>query len=116
MVSASEQMSHYLRIHDSKRLWLLILLGIVFSILLYSQAVLTGAENLDGVIAVLFGLYICSRPAANMVDLLFFRKSGGNQLPSGGSAVSWLMLNILVLFTGWIVILLGTTRLICRSD
>jgi len=109
-------MDHYLRIHDSKRLWVLVLLGIAFSSLLYSQVTLTGAENVDGVIAILFGLYICSHPAANMVDLLFFRRGGGVRSSSSRSAVLWLMLNTLVLLTGWIVIFLGTTRLICRPD
>ena len=109
-------MDHYLRIHDSKRLWVLVLLGFVYSSLLYSQVMLTGSENLDGVIAVVFGLYVCSHPAANMVDLLFFRRAEGVQFSSGRSAVLWLMLNALVLLTGWFVIFLGTTRLICRSD
>lgn len=94
---------------------MLVLLGIAFSSVLYYQVTLTGADNLDGIIAVLFGLYICSHPAANMVDLLFFRRGGPLQFSSSRSVFLWLTLNILVLLIGWIVIFLGTTRLISRS-
>jgi hypothetical protein len=109
-------MDHYSRIRNSKKLWVIVLLGMAFNSLLYSQVTLTGVDNLDGIIAVLFGLYTCSHPAANMVDLLFFRRAGGVQFSSSRSAILWLALNTLVLVTGWIVIFLGTTRLICRSD
>ena len=101
---------------NPKKLWAIILLGIAFSSLLYCQMTLTGTDSLDGIIAVLFGLYICSHPAANMVDLLFFRRGGGFRFPSSRSAALWLILNLLVLLIGWAVIFLGTTRLIYRSD
>ena len=108
--------SHYSHGRNSQKLWALILLGIVFSGLLYCRITLTGADSLDGILSVLFGLYICSHPAANMVDLLFFRRGGGFRFPSSRSAALWLILNLLVLLIGWAVIFLGTTRLICRSD
>ena len=109
-------MDRFLRIHDSKRLWVLLMLGTALSSLLYSRVTLTGVENLDGVIAVLFGLYICSHPAANMVDLLFFRRGGALLVSSWRSAALWLTTNMLVLLTGWVIIFLGTTRLISRSE
>jgi len=97
-------------------LWALVVLGIAYSGLLYSHGTLTGANNVDGVIGVLFGLYICSHPAANGVDLLFFRRSVRPHFPSRRAFVLWLALNGLALLIGWIVIFIGTTRLIGRAE
>ena len=102
--------------HNVKILWALVLLGIVYSGFLYYQRPLTGADNVDGIIGVLFGLYICSHPAANVVDMLFFRRGAQRQSSSRGSAVLWLSLNTLVLLIGWLVIFVGTIRLIGRAD
>ncbi len=110
-----EKPSYHPRGRNAKKLWALVLLGIVLSSLLHYRVTLTGADNLDGILSVVIGLYTCSHPAANMVDLLFFRRGGGFRFPSSRSAVLWLMLNLLVLLVGWMVIFLGTTRLICRS-
>ncbi len=107
---------HYSCGRNTQKLGALVLLGIVLSSLLCCRMTLTGRDNLDGVIAVVFGLYVCSHPAANMVDLLFFRRKGGFRFPSSRSAGLWLMLNLLALVVGWMVIFLGTTRLICRLD
>ena len=97
-------------------LWVLTLLGMVLSTMLYYQGPLTGKDNLDGMIGVVFGLYMCSHPAANLVDLLFFRRGAWHELSSGRSTLRWLALNLLVLLIGWIVIFLGTTRLIGREE
>ncbi len=105
----------YSRGRNAKKLWILVLLGMALSSLLHYRVTLTGLDNLDGILSVVFGLYSCSHPAANMVDLLFFRRGGGFRFPSNRSAVLWLILNLLVLLTGWMVIFLGTTRLVCRS-
>ena len=68
-------------------------------------------DLLDGIIGVLLGLYICSKPAANAVDLIFFRRGELRQLTSGWSGLGWLSLNLLVLFVGWVVIFTGTTHM-----
>jgi len=99
-----------------KILWALVLLGIAFGSVLHYQRTLTGGDNADGIISVLLGLYICSHPAANVVDLLFFRRGARRQFSSRESAVLWLALNVLVLLVGWLVIFVGTTRLIGRAD
>ena len=66
-------MDHHPRGRNTAVLWALILLGIAYSSLLYYGRRLTGTDKVDGIIGVLLGLYICSHPAANVVDLLFFR-------------------------------------------
>ena len=102
--------------HNVTMLWALVLIGIVYCGVVNYQRTLTGADNVDGIIGVLLGLYICSHPAANVVDMLFFRRSAQRPSSSRRSAVLWLSLNILVLLIGWLVIFVGTTRLIGRAD
>ena len=109
-------MDQHRRGRNIKTLWALVLLGIAYSSLLYYQRTLTGAKNVDGILGVLLGLYICSHPAANVVDLLFFGRGGQRPLSSKRAVVLWLALNMLVILVGWIVIFAGTTRFISRSD
>ncbi len=99
---------------NNKVMCALVLLGIAYSGWLHYQGTIMGTATADGVVAVLFGLYICSHPAANLVNLFFFRRKGRGQDLSKWEAVSWLTLNILVLLVGWMVIFMGTTRLIGR--
>ena len=91
---------------------LLAVLGIGYSGWLNSQHALTGMDTADGIIGVVLGLYICSHPAATMVDMLFYRRWIRYQFSSARSAVLWLALNLLILFIGGIAIFMGTTRLI----
>jgi len=109
-------MDQYRRGRNIKTLWTMVLLGIAYSSLLYTQRTLTGTDNMDGIIGVLLGLYICSHPAANVVDVLCFRRGSRSQFSSKRSIVFWLAINIMVLLIGWIVIFTGTTRLIGRGD
>jgi hypothetical protein len=108
-----DQQRHRLKI---MMLWVLVVLGIAYSSLLYTQPTLTGQNDLDGIIGVVLGLYICSHPAANLVDMLFYR--GGIRYPvsSGRSALLWLALNVSVLLIGGLAIFVGTTRFIGRTD
>ncbi len=91
-------------------LGVVVVLAVLYGGWLYTQSTITGASRLDGVIGVLLGLFICSRPAANMLDLLFTRRS--QEASSEWSALGWLALNMLVMVIGWLVITIGATRLI----
>ena len=97
-------------------LWVLILVGSIYSGFIVYQGTLTGANNVDGLIGVVFGLYICSHPAANLVDMLFFRRETRRDLWTKRSVLLWLAFNLLVLMVGWTVIFVGTTRLIGRGE
>ena len=99
-----------------KKLWALILLGIAYSSLLYYQRTLTGTNKMDGIIGVLLGLYICSHPVANVLDMFFFGRGTRRQFSSRWSAVFWMALNMIVFLIGWFVIFVGTTRLVGRTD
>jgi hypothetical protein len=104
-------MDQHWRGRNTMVLWGLILLAMVYGSLLYYLPTLTGAKMLDGSLGVLLGLYICSHPAANAVDLLFFKRRALYALSSEWSGIGWLALNMLVLLVGWIVIVIGATRL-----
>ena len=95
---------------------ILIVLGIAYSSLLYSQCTLTSMNNLAGIIGVVLGLYICSHPAANLVDMLFYRRDILHQFSSKRFVFLWLVLNMLVLLIGGVVIFIGTTRFIGKTD
>jgi len=99
-----------------KTLWAVVLIGVAYSILLYFQGSLTGSNKWDGIFGVVLGLYICSHPAANIVDLLFFRRAIPRQFSSKRSIVLWLVFNLLVLLVGWLAIFLGTTRIVSTTD
>lgn len=93
-----------------KTLGLVVVLALVYGGWMLTQSTITSIPRLDGIIGVLLGLFICSRPAANMLDLLFARR--GQAAFSEWSDIGWLVLNGLVMIVGWIVITIGATRLI----
>jgi hypothetical protein len=93
----------------------LILIAIVYGGLLLWLRTFTGNPLMDGVIGIVLGLYICSHPAANAVDLLFFQRKSLQQLTSGWSGLGWLALNLLALLIGWLMITTGATRLAVRT-
>jgi hypothetical protein len=77
-----------------------------------SRLPLTRNTRLDGVIGVLGGLYICSHPAASLVDLLFFgHHAPESQLPAGKLG-TWIALNLLVFLLGVLMIATGATRFV----
>ena len=85
------------------------LLALAYSAVLFVYGPLTGATPIDGAIGVVLGLYVCSHPAANVLDLLF---SDGGIVRRGGEehGIIWYVLNLLVLMAGWFVVWAGLTR------
>ena len=97
---------------NPRTLWVLVLVGIVYSSLLRYLHTLTGITMLDGSVGVALGLYICAHPAANAVNLLFFERYRMNQVSSDRPLMRWMAFNLLVLLVGWMVIYVGITRLV----
>jgi hypothetical protein len=91
-------------------LWVVILLGITYCGILFFRHRLTPENDLDGIIGVLLGLYICSRPAANFLDALFLGRSTLYRAFAGWSGCLWLLLNIGTIVVGWFVISVGATQ------
>jgi hypothetical protein len=99
---------------NTRVLWALIGVAIVYIGALRILHTLTGVTELDGGVGVALGLYICAHPAANAVNVLFFERDLLNRI-SEWSVMRWLALNLLVLLVGWMVIYVGITRLVARS-
>jgi D-alanyl-lipoteichoic acid acyltransferase DltB (MBOAT superfamily) len=107
-------MYQHRRKRNTRLMWVLIGAALIYGALVYFFHTLTGRTLLDGTIGVVLGLYICSRPAANAIDL-FYERDALRQLTSGWSGLGWLVLNLLVLFAGWVVIVIGATRFAGRT-
>lgn len=103
-------MDQYWRGRSATALWAFLLLALAFGALLYAYNPLTGEVRLDGVIAVVLGLYVCSHPAANVLDLLFIDGGVVRGRGSDQHGIAWYLLNLMVLLAGWLVVLLGVTR------
>lgn len=97
--------------YSARKLWVLIVLAVILFGLYYFRPTLTGNSEIDGLLGVCLGLYICSHPTANYLDILIF--SGHVTLLDTlkHSAFSWLALNALVMLVGFLSIVAGTTRL-----
>jgi hypothetical protein len=81
-----------------------------YSLLLATRPTLTGEPRLDAAIGVVLGLYTCSHPAANAIDVLFY--SRGALARTSWRGLAWLSLNVIVILVGWLAIVGGVTRLV----
>jgi hypothetical protein len=97
-------------------LLVLAVVGVAYCTFVHSRGTLTGLVHLDGIIGVVLGLYICSHPAAHLIDTLFYRRGTRYRFSSTRSVVLWLALNVLVLLISGVVIFIGTTGLIGKAD
>jgi hypothetical protein len=104
--------------HKRNTPWLvgMILLAVVYGVLLFNLHTFTNNLRLDGIIGIVLGLYICSHPAANIVDLILFGRYTLRQGLSLRGFVLWGGLNLLVMLAGLAVIVTGTTRFIVPAQ
>lgn len=92
-------------------LWVLAALALAYAAWLLSEGTITGRNTWDAVLGVLMGLYICSRPVGNALDLLFTQDSGRWPNLFRRAGLTWMALNLVVLLMGWFIVFLGATRL-----
>jgi len=90
-------------------------LSVAYVLLLPLLPSLTGNSRLDGLLGVVLGLYVCSHPAANLLDLLLFSRQSAPHFNSRASLLGWLALNLVVLAAGWMDIFFGATQLASRA-
>lgn len=100
---------------NTARMWALLVPAAAYLGLSANLSTLTGMTLLDGSIGVVLGLYICSHPAANGIDLFFLERGGFRRVASGWSGLGWLALNALVMLAGWLVIVFGAARFTAPS-
>ena len=102
--------------HNLPVLILLTLLASLYVGCLAYIGALTGNVHLDGSLGLLLGLYVCSHPAANMLDMLLFMTADTREgIISTRSGQIWLALNVLTLLAGWVAIFSGAMRFVQRS-
>lgn len=83
----------------------LILAALIYGSIIYSRPAFTPVGWTEGVLGVMLGLFICSRPAAHLLDLLYrSHYAGPPQL------WIWLLLNLLTLLVGLIVVFIGVMQ------
>ena len=92
------------------RMWLLLAPAAAYLTWVLLFPAFTVGLLFDGSVGVLLGLYICSLPAANGIDLMFMQRGAFRRAVKHSSGVEWLMLNALVMLVGWIVMVLGAAR------
>lgn len=109
-------MNNRLYRRKTRLLFVLMAVAATYSIWFQKRHVLTGNPIVDGTVSILVGLYICSLPATNAIDLFFFQRISSTRVITAWSSVSWLVLNVLTLLMGWSVIYIGTTLLTGRTD
>jgi hypothetical protein len=80
----------------------LILLAVITSGMIYTRSVFAPPDWLEGTLGVIAGLFICSRPTAYLLDLLYQSYYTGPP-----KLWIWLALNLLTLLAGVIVVFLG---------
>ena len=102
--------------HNLPVLGLLVLLASLYTGWFAYFSALTGNARLDGSLGLLLGLYVCSHPAANMLDMLLFMTADTREgITATRSGQFWLALNALTLLAGWVAIFSGAMRFVQRS-
>ncbi len=89
------------------KLVVLIGLAFVYTVLIYRSRTLTGNVRLDGAIGVMLGLFVCSQPAAYIVDLFYRSRSQ----PVNEPRWIWPVLNLLTFLAGLSLVFIGTLQL-----
>ena len=102
-------MDQYWRARSSFTLWAFMLLALAYSVLSYTLGSLTGEAQYDGIIGIVLGLYVCSHPASNVLDLLFMEGGVVRSSPGDGGLI-WYLLNLLVMIAGWLAVYIGVLQ------
>jgi len=102
-------MDQYWRGRSPTVLLALMLPAIVYMALFTTFGTLTGTLLFDGVIGVVLGLYICSHPVANAIDLLFLDHGIMRHSAADAHGLAWYGLNLIVMCVGCFVVVIGLT-------
>ncbi len=99
---------------NTRLLIFFVTIAAIYCLLLYFNMPLTMNIKVDGIIGVLYGLFIASHPAANVLDLLFYARDELRQGLSNRAYTLWWGLNGLVLVAGWFTIVFALMRFTSR--
>ncbi len=111
----AKHMSHPQDKRNSKELWGLILIAIVIGLIFHVRPQITGIPELDGLLAVFLGFYLCARAAANFLNAMLFEFNAYQWKHLSGLDISWLGLNSLLMLSGLILTVIGLVRFFSRA-
>jgi hypothetical protein len=93
-------------------LWSLIVIAALYVFWIRYGYGRTTLPDLEAGAGVLLGLFICSRGAANLLDMILFGRILQSATSSKRSEAFWVAFNFLILAVGWVVIFVGATHLV----
>jgi hypothetical protein len=89
-------------------LWILMGVAAAFTLLVHFRPELTGNDHLNGYVGVALGLFTAAFPAANFLDMLLAELGSLRWRAIKQADVPWVVLNLVVLFTGLAIVVVGT--------
>ena len=95
---------------NTKALWILIVAAVIIRIMFQAWPLITGVPEVDGLFAVFFGFYICSKAAANFLNLILYELNTRRLGAIIRIHISWLGLNVLVMLSGLMLVVIGIYR------
>lgn len=102
--------------HNAKVLWGLIAIAVVVRIIYYIDPLITNIPELDGLLVVFLGFYICSRAAANFLNMILFELGTRWRVSlAQADVIKWIGLNALVMLSGLMLVLTGMYRFFSRA-
>jgi hypothetical protein len=107
-------MSQPRNVRNPKVLWGLIFAAIAVRIIFDIRPRLTGSPEVDGLLAVCLGFYICSRAAANFLTVLLYELGARRWASLTRPDIVWLGLNSLVMASGSMLVIIGIYRFFSR--
>jgi hypothetical protein len=109
---ADSRMYQPRRRRNTGLLWTLIVIAAIYVLWVRYGYGLTTLPDLEAGAGVLLGLFICSRGAANLLDMVLFGRILQPASPSRRTEAWWVAFNLLILVIGWFVIFVGATHLV----
>ena len=89
-------------------LWFLLGVAVAFNLLVHFRPDLTGNDHVNGLTGVALGLFIAAFPAANFLDMLLAELGSLRWRAIKRADLPWVVLNLVVLFTGLVIVVVGT--------
>ena len=99
---------------NSKILWGVILAAIGVRLVFYFWPRITGSPEVDGLLVVFLGFYICSRAAANFLNVILYELGSRRWAALTRPDLVWLGLNSLVMLSGLMLVVMGIYRFFSR--
>jgi hypothetical protein len=75
---------------------------------------ITGIPELDGLLAVFLGFYICSRASANFLAVVLYELQAPRWTSLTRPNIAWLGLNAIVMLSGLMLVIMGIYRFFSR--